>query len=297
MTRSRRLAISSVLAIAALALPVSGAGAAVTIGQTFTPASDASSDCGDNATGLQTVSPNNQYAAPSRGVITSWSFQASASPVPTLKLKVGRAAGGNNYTTVGESDLRAPLPGTFSTFPTRISVEAGDVIGAYYLEGDGGCAAPPAGYVAHAAAGEQAVGSTATYTPLTDVQLDLEANLEPDADSDGFGDETQDQCPSNASVQGPCPPPPALPDTSAPNTTITKGAPNKTDAEKVKIKFGSSEPNSTFECKVGSKPYKPCTSPKKVTVEEGKNKFKVRAKDAAGNVDPTPAKETFKGVE
>jgi len=35
--------------------------------------------------------------------------------------------------------------------------------------------------------------------------------LEPDADHDGFGDETQDQCPTHASTQGPCPPPPALP--------------------------------------------------------------------------------------
>jgi hypothetical protein len=35
--------------------------------------------------------------------------------------------------------------------------------------------------------------------------LDLSATLEPDADHDGFGDETQDQCPTNASTQGACP--------------------------------------------------------------------------------------------
>ncbi len=29
--------------------------------------------------------------------------------------------------------------------------------------------------------------------------------VEPDADRDGFGDETQDACPSSASAQGACP--------------------------------------------------------------------------------------------
>jgi hypothetical protein len=35
-------------------------------------------------------------------------------------------------------------------------------------------------------------------------ELLLQATMEPDADGDGFGDETQDQCPSQATTQGPC---------------------------------------------------------------------------------------------
>jgi hypothetical protein len=31
-----------------------------------------------------------------------------------------------------------------------------------------------------------------------------QADVEPDADRDGFGDETQDQCPSEAATQGAC---------------------------------------------------------------------------------------------
>jgi hypothetical protein len=34
----------------------------------------------------------------------------------------------------------------------------------------------------------------------------LAVKVEPDADGDGFGDETQDACPSNATTQGTCPP-------------------------------------------------------------------------------------------
>jgi hypothetical protein len=42
----------------------------------------------------------------------------------------------------------------------------------------------------------------------------------PDADGDGFGDETQDQCPANASTPGPCPPAlPSLGTTPPPDTT------------------------------------------------------------------------------
>src|SRR5262249_49078219 len=37
----------------------------------------------------------------------------------------------------------------------------------------------------------------------------VSAVIEPDADHDGFGDETQDQCPTQATTQGPC-------DTAAP---------------------------------------------------------------------------------
>ena len=45
-------------------------------------------------------------------------------------------------------------------------------------------------------------------------------------------------------------------DTTPPNTKITKGAPRKTDKTKVKFKFKSSEPDSTFECKLDRKRWK-----------------------------------------
>jgi hypothetical protein len=46
--------------------------------------------------------------------------------------------------------------------------------------------------------------STAVHNELL-----VQADIEPDADHDGFGDETQDQCPTQATTQGPC-------DTTAP---------------------------------------------------------------------------------
>ena len=87
-------------------------------------------------------------------------------------------------------------------------------------------------------------------------------------------------------------------DTDPPETEITKGAPNKLAKHKAKFRFTSSEPDSTFECKLDKKKFKPCESPKRVKrLDEGKHKFKVRAIDEAGNVDPSPAKDKFKVVE
>jgi CSLREA domain-containing protein len=84
-------------------------------------------------------------------------------------------------------------------------------------------------------------------------------------------------------------------DTTPPETRITKGPQAKTHSRKAKFKFTSSEAGSSFECKLDRKPFKPCKSPKKYKgLKPGKHVFKVRAIDAAGNVDPTPAKKKFK---
>jgi glycine rich protein len=69
----------------------------------------------------------------------------------------------------------------------------------------------------------------------------------------------------------------------------------KTKKKKVKVKFtfSSSEPGSTFECKLDKGAYAPCTSPKTYKVKLGSHVFTVRAK-LAGVVDPTPATFKFK---
>ena len=87
--------------------------------------------------------------------------------------------------------------------------------------------------------------------------------------------------------------PPA--DITAPQTKITKGARTKTVQAKARFKFSSDDPGATFECKLDKKSFRACTSPKTVMhLDGGKHKFQVRAVDAAGNRDPTPAKDTFK---
>jgi hypothetical protein len=93
-------------------------------------------------------------------------------------------------------------------------------------------------------------------------------------------------------------PVPPADDTDPPETEITKKPKRKSTKRKAKLKFESSEASSTFECKLDKKPFEPCESPFKKRVKAGKkHKFLVRAIDAAGNPDATPAKAKWKVLE
>jgi hypothetical protein len=109
-----------------------------------------------------------------------------------MKLKVGRPAGGNSFTIIGESAFETPVANTLNTFLTRIPVQAGDIIGANYVGNTACSTGGMTGYVIHLFPGDPAVGSTSGYIRINDIQVDLSALLEPDCDSDGLGDETQD---------------------------------------------------------------------------------------------------------
>ena len=85
------------------------------------------------------------------------------------------------------------------------------------------------------------------------------------------------------------------PDTTAPDTTITGGPSGATQATSATFRFSSTEAG-TFECRLDSPdpaPWQPCASPQSYTVTEGTHTFEVRAKDAAGNTDSTPASRTW----
>ena len=144
-------------------------------------------------------------------------------------------------------------------------------------------------------------GQPARTGVSTSGELLVNADIEPDADHDGYGNETQDRCPTDATAQGTCPPPP--PDAD-PETEITKAPANKSKKPKAKYKFTSDDPNATFECSLKGKgldqavkQFGDCDSPRKYKrLDEGKFKFQVRAVDPAGNVDQSPAKDKFKVV-
>ncbi len=99
---------------------------------------------------------------------------------------------------------------------------------------------------------------------------------------------------------GIAPPPPPPPsgddDVTPPETTITKQPDSKSHRSKAKYRFESSEPGSTFDCAFDSKTFEPCDAGKAKykKLDLGKHKFLVVATDAAGNTDPTAAKDKFK---
>jgi hypothetical protein len=61
------------------------------------------------------------------------------------------------------------------------------------------------------------------------------------------------------------------------------------------FEFSSTEASSHFECALDGGKFAACTSPDKLTkLKKGKHTFSVRAIDAAGNVDGSPATQDFK---
>ena len=80
-------------------------------------------------------------------------------------------------------------------------------------------------------------------------------------------------------------------DTTPPNTSIVRGPPSSTTATSAIFSFKSAESGSSFECKRNSvNQFRPCASPLGYAgFIVGPDRFYVRAVDAAGNVDRTPA--------
>jgi hypothetical protein len=83
-------------------------------------------------------------------------------------------------------------------------------------------------------------------------------------------------------------------DTTPPETTITAGPSGTTSSTAASFEFSSSEAGSTFECLLDGAAYAACTSPTVYSdLAPGSHTFGVRATDAAGNVDATPATRTW----
>jgi parallel beta-helix repeat protein len=86
----------------------------------------------------------------------------------------------------------------------------------------------------------------------------------------------------------------AASDTTAPNTTISSGPNDPSTSTGASFAFASSESASTFQCKLDAAAYALCSSPKAYTaLSAGSHTFSVRATDAAGNVDASPATQTW----
>jgi RTX calcium-binding nonapeptide repeat (4 copies) len=199
--------------LATLAAP-SAAGAAVSLGQTGAP----NLSCGGQFYLIQSATDGDPpYAVPSGpyGVITNWSVEGYGGEEGpgTGRLFLWRpTAAPNQFIYVDSTGPEIFVAGVVKTFATRIPVQPGDVLGMLAPQPCllGAPGFPVGDQVRYFPSTTEPVrGSTKTTTTLlSGTRIMIAANVEPDSDRDGFGDETQDQCPTNATTQGPCPQPP-----------------------------------------------------------------------------------------
>jgi hypothetical protein len=195
----RGTALVTLFVVAGAAAGASPAQAAVTVGETATSTNEACDGAGNNTVQVGVAAGHNSFAAPSGGVITSWSHNArSTSDGTVLKLKVYRAQG-SSFLAVGESEFQDVSDAGPRTFATRVVVAAGDVLGLGL--GANADTHPASCFQPNGTTGDDyrnRVGDLVTGTAGTfpggpfQVRANVAAQLEPDRDCDGLGDESQD---------------------------------------------------------------------------------------------------------
>jgi hypothetical protein len=293
MNRACTLSVACGLVVLAACGPASGA---VGLGQL--PSFEPNGDCAPGTHHVQTaLSSGAPYEVPPPGgVITSWRVRAHDTSPGSVRLQLWRPEGGADYTLVGRSALEAPIVGIVNQFATRIPVSGGELLGRRSERGPtgglpfgcefSGTFSPLGaanGFSSEAVSPDPEPGETRTLANFVPTwRINVSAVLEPDADCDGFGDETQD-----AAID------PNGCDTSPPETVITSQPKDKSRRKKATFEFGSSEPGSTFECTLDGKVFQ-CASPLTERVDKGRHHFEVLATDVAGNADPSPATDDWR---
>lgn len=241
-------------------------------------------------------------AAPQGGVVTRWSVRTQL-PVASNTTIRPVVIGGNTALAKGDA-VDAPEWAGVADFATRLPIAPGQLVGVE-LGSTGGPVNFPSYRGAGGAASNMrfwdpplAVGNPQTPTgDQTNAEILVQATLEPDADGDGFGDESQDACVGTSGPQGGClasvtPDPPAFP--ARPDTQVTAGT-AVTKKPKATFSFASEAMGASFECALDRAGFTPCTSPTTLKpLKRGNHIFRVRAISAEGLVDATPAEQTFK---
>ena len=155
---------------------------------------------------------------PAAGVITRWTFNVGIALPPitfSTALKILRGTGTPKQFQVVADTGQVPISGGTNSFSARIPVQAGDYVGTFGRVPEGPitlvCSTSNPSDKSAIIEGDLALGSTGTAPAEPEsVQVPLVVFVEPDADNDGFGDETQDLCPQSAAVQAVACPPVAL---------------------------------------------------------------------------------------
>lgn len=186
-------------------------------------------------------------ALPFDGVVVRWRVLSSHSD--QFRIRVLSPQAGSGLKVLGSSPVESvsvtPSPpiGKLTSFETRLPIPAGSYVG---LASPTKSLAPIALHASGASATEfhdandgSTIGEAGTARPW---EVAYDADVEPDADHDGYGDITQDSCPEAGAVHdGACPrkpitagPPPSKPHAKAPKIASVK--PAKKGGYEIKVK-------------------------------------------------------------
>jgi hypothetical protein len=204
---------ATLLALALTLAMATSASAATTIGSSMPAFTGDTFSCPDpgGCTFVPTTIGGAPVVVPYDGVLVRWQARVPAGG-SALGLQVLRPAPGGAFTAVAGVGGSPRADGTIST-PTRLNVEAGDLIGVDLDETDeiGAVERPGFDSASHTffpqlGGGEMRVPD---LTESDDFEALFNATVEPDADGDGYGDDSQDGCPQVAQTHSSCTRPPS----------------------------------------------------------------------------------------
>ncbi len=222
-------------------------------------------------------------------------------PTPTSTTFSADVANGQNQATIliGDTSISASSDATNMALST-IQTSGGGLICWENIDCISVGTGPAAGVVPPSAVGAPApfpfTGEAIGRTIARDCPTSLDAADDTDSGAADFSKVTPNPRNNAAPVtEKACAPGVGV--GGKPNTKIKKRPRNRSADKSPTFKFKADEPGATFKCKLDRKKYRRCKSPKTYRhLKPGRHKFKVKAIDADGNVDPTPAKDKFKVI-
>lgn len=316
--RSRGIAFTFALA-AAFAAGACQAEAFWTIGSNLDSPAGIGQDCLPSCTiANKTIATEDVAAdgatAPVSGIVTEWALRTidvygppsrlrlrvlTAPPAPPRSSFFPPAASPGTVATGASEPVTVQSLNGIQRFPAHVPIEAGQRVGVDFMGGDGRSHYPP--FLTGASASSEVdswnpalpEGGSGDGVYGRQEHLLLQARVEPDADGDGYGDETQDvvtpQDVVDCQVEPSC----------APTTTI-EGISRRGSARRARIRFASNDPGSRFKCSLDRHAFRRCTSPTRLRklrhgrkLRPGRHRFAVRA-IASGMTDQTPAVATIR---
>jgi hypothetical protein len=181
----------ALVVIAAGLVGAAPASAAVTIGSTLQATPDPGLGCPGGCTVAPATIAGGTLTAPAAGVITRWRVRNGMIATPG-RLQVLRRNAPDAVEIAHTAQVTIPAHST-STYEARMPIAAGDTIGLECCTGGGSMFASVAG--GSTDFWDPPLSTTPRPTTNSDVvELLVNADIEPDADADEFGDETQDNC-------------------------------------------------------------------------------------------------------
>jgi len=153
-----------------------------------------------------TSSPSVSYVIPSSGVITRWGVNRVGYMSEGLTTALLAERSGNTFTIVAGSAYERAESNVKSEWPTRMPAKTGQYFGVSgYNSSITLCQTNDANDEIRYDGSFDYVGAVFAGIAIPQNQAMVWASLEPDADSDGYGDETQDKCPQSAAYIDACP--------------------------------------------------------------------------------------------